>query len=410
MNNRNFKVLQGGKSGGIGMAAKGKVFKAPVLPPRMTFIRAEATTTRLMGVVGVVAHYLNEQKQHLTQVIHLDYEEYGIDGYQLFVDESEAHIEQEISKVTGGLGGVFVPLTYEQYRYLIYEAYQIDLKTMHAEYDLLPIFPELLEPIQLDEAQFRAILDLVGPRAGSDYQCLNYGIMRLTGLDHKGFEYLSDVAVPSAWHQEVTSPGTLLKNTIFRLEDEAVVGVSGLKTYRCETLIDYYNRYKLLYLRFQIADTLRGRTIVGIQIETVMNISAYEASFQLRKREHIAVYEILNGEFNELFEELHPEMLINTHGAGDLFTQFNTDNDHVDRAVYYLSDDVYANYYITDEEQLVVSSFSLETLDYIEIDLGQAFEGCLAKIGEMTADQSILYEFVTSGYGNIYEYLDDSKP
>jgi hypothetical protein len=234
--------------------------------------------------------------------------------------------------------------------------------------------------------------------------------MRLTGLDQKAFKYLSDVDVPTAWYQEVTSPGTLLKNTISELPPKAIEGVKNLKLYRCEALIDHLDRYKLIHLQFQIADTRRGRKIVGIQIEGVMNISAYEASFQLRKREHLAIYEILEDDFLEAFEDMNPQMMVNSHGAGELFTEFNIDNDHVNKAIYYLSGDVYANYYITDEEQMVVSSFSLENLDEIEVILGHAFEGQMAKIGEMTADQSILYDFVTSGYGNIYAYLDDTRP
>lgn len=411
MNTKKFKLIQGGKTGGLGMVAKGRTFQIGLVgPPKMTFVRAEATATRLMGVVGVVAHYLNDQRQALTQVLHLDYEEYGIDGYQLFVDAAEEHIEREILKVTGGLGGVFVPLSYDQYRYMVYEAFQVDPSSMHVTYDLLPDFPELLRPISYEEKEYRMLLDLVGPAVHTDYECLNYGLMRLTGLDQKSFHYLSDVEVPTVWHQEVTSPGTLLKNTISELTSDTVVGVGGLKTYRCEVLIDHLDRYKLMHLRFQIADTLRGRKIVGIQMESVMNISAYEASFQLRKREHLAIYEILESGFHDAFENQYPEMMVNGHGAGDLFTQFNTDNKHLDKDVYYLSGDVYANYYLTDEDQMVVSSFSLETLDQIEIEMTQYFDGMLIKMGEITADQSILYEFVTSGYGDLYAYLDDSKP
>ena len=105
----------------------------------------------------------------------------------------------------------------------------------------------------------------------------------------------------------------------------------------------------------------------------------------------------------------HPEMMVNTHGAGDLFTEFNPTNDHVNKPVYYLSGDVYANYYITDELQMVVCSFELTHMDTIDLSLLQAFEGDLVKMGEMTADQSILYDFVTSGYGNIYDYLEDTQ-
>ncbi len=410
MNKRNFKLIQGGKIGGMGMAAKGKTFSGMPAFPKMKFIGAMATNTRLMGVVGVIAHFRNERGEALTQVLHLDYEEYGIDGYQLFVDVSEPEIQKEIQKVTGGLGGNFVEIDYEAYRHLVYEAYLLDRQSVHIQYDILPTFPEILQPLVLKDQNLRDLYDLVGPLVETDLERLNYGLMRMTGHDENAFMYLSDVTIPSAWYQEVAAPGTLLKNTIHEVESKSVEGVNGLITYRCEALIDQYDRYKLIHLNLEIADTSKGRRIVGIKMISVLNISAYEASFQLRKREHIAVYEILQDVFKDFFEEAYPEMLINSHGAGDLFTQFNTNNQHVSKSVYYLSGDVYANYYITDEEQMVISTFDLENLDHIDMALSHKFEGMLAKIGEMTADQSILYDFVTSGYGNLYEYLEDTRP
>ena len=59
---------------------------------------------------------------------------------------------------------------------------------------------------------------------------------------------------------------------------------------------------------------------------------------------------------------------------------------------------------------MVVCSFSLENLDEIEVALSHSYDRLLVKIGEMTADQSILYDFVNSGYGNIYAYLEDTRP
>lgn len=409
MSKRNFTLIQGGKSGGLGMASKGKAFQKRSFTPQRTFVSAIATTTRLMGVVGVVAHYLNPEGQNLTQVLHLDYEEYGIDGYQLFVDETEENLTREIAKVTGGLGGEFVEISYDQYRHLVHEAYLVDPNSVHVSYDLQTDFPELLWDPRTVRKTYDELLSLVGPAPQSDYAILNYSLMRMTGLDRKAFAYLSDVDMPTAWFQEVTSPGTLLKNTISEIESPSSIGVTNLKTYRCEALIDHYDRYKLIHMQFQLADTTRGRKLVGIQIEGVMNISAYEASFQLRKREHLAIYEIMADDFLDRFEEMHPAMMVNTHGAGDLFTEFNPTNAHVNKAIYYLSGDVYANYYITDEQQMVVCSFELGHMDTIDLSLLQAYEGDLVKMGEMTADQSILYDFVTSGYGNIYDYLEDTQ-
>lgn len=416
MKNFKLEVLQGGRQGGgvsskhagLGMVAKGKALSSP--KPKRTFLKAKATNTRLMGVVGLVMEYQSPQGNRQTLIFHLDFEEYGIDGYACFTDEAEDHIEREITRVTGGLGGVFVELSEAQAKALIYEAYVLDPESVHVIYDIQPEFADLLSLSKLTKVEDEALMKHIGPEPMSDLGLLNFALMRMTGLDEHGYRFLADVNLPSAWYQEVSSPGTLLRNVISVLEAPEVEGVKALKAYRCEALIDHLDRYKLVHIQFQIAQTTRGRKIVGMMIDSVMNISAYEASFQLRKREHLAIYEVMDDSFFDLFEEDHPEMMINTHGAGDLFTEFNTNNEHVDKTAYYLSGDVFANYYLTDEEQMVVCSFSLENLDEIEVALSHSYDGLLAKIGEMTADQSILYDFVNSGYGNIYAYLEDTRP
>lgn len=410
------KVLPGGRQGGgmsskyagLGMVSKGKALTQ--IKPKRTFLKARATNTRLMGVVGLVMDYLSSEGKHQTLVFHLDYEEYGIDGYACFTDEAEDYIEREITRVTGGLGGSFEQLTEDQAKALIYEAYAMDPESVHVVYDLQPEFADLLSLTKLTKEEDETLMKLIGPEPISDLGLLNFALMRMIGLDEHGYRFLADVSLPGAWHQEVSSPGTLLRNVISILEAPEVEGVKELKAYRCEALIDHLDRYKLVHIQFQIAQTTRGRKIVGLMIEAVMNISAYEASFQLRKREHLAIYEVMDESFFDLFEEDHPEMMINTHGAGDLFTEFNNNNEHVEKTTYYLSGDVFANYYLTDEEQMVVCSFSLENLDEIEVALSHSYDRLLVKIGEMTADQSILYDFVNSGYGNIYAYLEDTRP
>lgn len=416
MSNQKFKVLPGGRQGGgisskyagLGMAAKGKTFTKQ--KEKSTFVSARTTNTRLMGVLGLVMVYKTPEGLRKTLVFHLDFEEYGIDGFACFTDEPEDFIEREITKVSGGLGGTFVELSELEARALIYEAYAIDPESVHVIYDIQPEFADLLQPTALSKEATETLMKRIGPEAMSDYGLLNFALMRMTALDEKAYRFLSDVSLPGGWLQEINSPGTLLKNVITILEAPSVEGVQDLKAYRCEVLLDHLDRYKMLHVQFQVANTTRGRRIVGILIENFMNISAYEASFQLRKREHLAIYEVMDSSFFDLFEEDHPEMMINAHGAGDLYTEFNTNNEHVEKSVYYLSGDVYANYYLTDEEQIVVCSFSLENLDEIEIALSHSYEGLLAKIGEMTADQSILYDYVNSGYGNIYAYLEDTRP
>lgn len=402
MPKRNFRVIQGGK------------MNAPkTVDRRYKFVKGVATTTRLMGVVGLVGTFVTEQGSPLHHVIHLDFEEYGIDGYHEFSDDQEDELKDAIQKVTGGLGGEYVEINQETYGWLLGEAAKVDPTSENWVYDVEPRFGYLVTEVQPNTKDWYERMDLLGPKVLSDESLIHYYLMRLTGFDDPGALYLSKNVVPEAWKNVIKTPGTLLKNTVTALPTPL-----ASRMYRVESLIDYYDRYKLVLSEIEIDDVDGRRQIQNMHISTEMVLTSHEASFQLRKREHIAVYSILaedeetlDSAFGVVFESENPAMMVNRHGAGDLFTEFNENNAHVDKAVFYLNGDVYANYFVTDEDQLIVSSFDLQTLHDIENWLIEnLYMENLVKVGELTADQPILYDFVNSGYGNIYDYLDDSRP
>jgi len=85
----------------------GKVIEGRFSRPfsqRAELIDAQATATRLMGVVGVVARWRIDGSQTLYQLLHLDYEDYGIDAYDEFDALEKERIEQRVLEMTGGPG------------------------------------------------------------------------------------------------------------------------------------------------------------------------------------------------------------------------------------------------------------------------------------------------------------------
>lgn len=400
MSRRNFRVIEGGKK------------DTPKGPERRyRFVKGVATTTRLMGVVGLIGTFIIEEGVLLSHVIHLDFEEYGIDGYHEVVGSDEEALNRLIQKVTGGLGGEYVEVDEKTYGWLLAEAAKVDPESECLLYDVKTRFGYLMSPEKEDETLWLSRMDLLGPEVVSDESLIHYYMMRLTGYDVAGIQYLSGAAIPDAWRFVVKTPGTLLKNTVTPLPTPL-----SSRVYRVESLIDYFDRYKLILSEVEVAEVNGRRQVQSFRIHTEMVLTSHEASFQLRKREHIAIYSIVEPDevehgFRDVFEEDHPALMVNSHGAGDLFTEFNKNNAHVNRSVFYLNGDVYANYYITDENQLVISSFEVETLHDIETALMEGlYMDMLVKNGELTADQPILYDFVNSGYGNLYDYLEDSRP
>jgi len=100
----------------------------------------------------------------------------------------------------------------------------------------------------------------------------------------------------------------------------------------------------------------------------------------------------------------------NIHQAGFLYTEFNPNNDHVKKPIYYLNGDIYAVYYVTTGNQLAVATYKEENLkdikEYFNIE---EFEGIMEFESEFKIDNPILYEFVQSGYDNFYEFINDEN-
>lgn len=98
---------------------------------------------------------------------------------------------------------------------------------------------------------------------------------------------------------------------------------------------------------------------------------------------------------------------MNVHRNGSLYTEFNPTNQHVGKTPYYLNGDIFAVYYLTDSDQLVITTFVEAHLEKIE----KFFEGSglmnyLVYEGDFEADTSLIYEFVNSGYESFYDFLN----
>ncbi|MBN2900086.1 MAG: hypothetical protein JXO44_15070, partial [Clostridia bacterium] len=131
------------------------------------------------------------------------------------------------------------------------------------------------------------------------------------------------------------------------------------------------------------------------------------AAMHLAKKEYIGVYTVQKDGFRYLFEYKKPHLMMNIHRNGSLYTEFNTTNAHVELPVYYLNGDIYAVYYLTDSDQLVVSTFDEVNLDSVEAFFDQSgLSDYLAYEGAFEADTSLIYEFVNSGYESFYDFLN----
>lgn len=369
---------------------------------KLKFVSAVATDTRLMGVVGIVVNWLDEREREVFQIYHLDFEEYGIDGFHEFYRDNYSLYKKTVLSVTGGLGGEFVAITYDEFIYLLKSAHEVDDNYHDLADDFYSDYAYLLEEeIGFSGDEQKALLLKLSPKLDDEIRLINYFVMRLIGNDFEAARILCRDDVDLEDVDILSYPSTLIKNTV-----KVNVDDDGIKSYVSESLIDFGAKYKLLAYGIKVEPVEDRFRIKSVELLNRMKISSREAALQLKKKEYIMTYNVSNGFFEELIREAKPEVMVNRHDTGKLFIEFNKNNDHVSMNPYYLNGDVYGIYYLTEGNQLVVATFNDENLETIRAFLDSpTFNLFIDYDGEFEVEISIIYDFVNSGYLNFYDFI-----
>lgn len=370
---------------------------------KLKFNRAEATNTRLMGVVGVVTHWTDEAEREIVQIFHLDYELYGIDGFYHLIEPTEKALSELLLSVTGGLGGTFEPVSFRELVYLLKSAYQVEPNSIetHVDFDAY-IETFLTWQVDLTDSEILELMVKLNPPILNPVHTINYLVMRLVGRDPVSTLALwEDGCVPEKM-DFFDAPYTLIKNTSTLLTDDAL---SDQATYRVEALIDYEHKYKLIVFKFYL--NRASNRVVRIEAVEELVISSIEAAFNLNKPEYILVTQIKDEFFERRFVENNPEMMKQTYYQGQLYIEFNPHNNHVSQNPYYLNGDIFAMYFFSRSGHLLIASFSKENLDVIDGMLirNQTYTESLQFICELKTDDPILYAYINSNYETIFDYL-----
>lgn len=353
------------------------------------FVKAYATDSRLMGVIGVRIHFESKSGEKLTLFFHLDFEEYGFDHFEVYKHDNDETINIITQSIMGGLGAKLIPITFENASALIYSAvdvggeYSYDIPLEFFEYEYL--IDDFCDEVTVE------LLSKVTTDIRSDEELINYFIMRTAGMD---YEIRNNVlSTDEMEYSLVDEPTVLLKNEIFKEEGY----------YISKSLIDYLDAYKMIISEIEIKDN----RVTGCTKVDEMDMTSKEAAFQLNKKENLLVFYVESPlEFKTFLENMKPDLLKNVYESGSLYTEFNKTNDHVNNEVFYLNGDVFGTYYITDEHHVVVSCFDRNCLTEIR-DKFLASYSKINELSELTADMPILYNFVTSGYLDFYEFLGE---
>lgn len=389
MTERKFKVIKGGAANAVNYANR-------------RFISAFITDTRLMGVVGLYIHWELSNSDFISdfhQYFYFDAEEYGFETYKSLMGSDTAALAMIEQALIGGLGGSKVNVSEKEAVFLIQkytamnERLSLPLPEQKSEYEFL-----LAEPVVLTEEENQVLIDKLCTPILTDYQLINYFLMRTFGRDFEAAAYLT--AIDPDYDSVAEKNGaTLCKNTIEEYFDE-----EG-SSYLCESLIEWNGKYKLIVAEL----TVENLKIASIRVRSSFFVTSTEAAMMLNHPEFITVYEILSepDDFAAKFLSVTANCMQTIHDNGRLYLEFNKDNNHVNRRVFRLNEDIHGLYYVTDFGQLIIAAYSLIEIRELERTLNKSEAGTsIVPTSKYEFKEPVLYEFIQSDFDDFSDFLD----
>ena len=131
---------------------------------------------------------------------------------------------------------------------------------------------------------------------------------------------------------------------------------------------------------------------------------------KLSRAEYVTVYEIAGNVETviDVLDRFYRTSMQNLTEGGKLYIKFFDNNNHVNKQVYLLNDDVKEIAFLTVEDQLVVGAYSLEYIKEIEDRMTRGkFSRQLFEVGKYEFKEPMLYDY-TMGYGGDFvSYVEE---
>ena len=387
---------------------------------RKHFVSGYVTNTRLMGVLAVYARWRISNPEFedktLHQFFYIDCEEAGLETYKGIRGNNAFDIEAAEQALIGGLGAKKMDLTERQLRALMckYKAFNekhgLPLPAGKSEYDFM-FEPEVV----MDREENDEFMAFVSDEITTDYQVVNYFLMRAFGRDYEGARFLAPVTPPAGKRYgplvndfaldlyRKYEKATFCKNVI----DVDKIYADGGVAYLCESLIEMNGNYDLIISKVVVKDL----KVIGFEHCSGFGVSAAEAAMMLSKPEYCTVYEVMlpeeeiNNNIGEFTVGL--QTIMSVHKNGRLFMSFKDTNEHVNSSTFMLSNDVRGIYFLTDYGQLIIAAYSLDEARQLEANLANSMLApYLDATGKYIFKEPLLFEFIKSDFVDFDDFLD----
>lgn len=413
-NNSPFKVITGGLSESVDTSQK-------------EFVSAYVTDTRLMGVVGMYVHwYLPDNIRHkeLYQLFYFEAEEHGFDNYKSLLcsgtSDDAILVAKAENTLFGGLGGRQIYISEEEACFLLQKyadfniEHKIPLPNGEKEYGFM-----LERKCNLSSEDAYLLMCKQCTKLDTPCQVINYFLMRCFGKDFEAAKLLTKGYVRTNIFPEHKC-ATFLRNNIekapdsvsgtnsnyFATDDDKNFGTfNTLKSYMCESLIEYDGKYFLMITQV----TLDQLKIVKYEKISTFKITTAEASMMTSRGEFVTVCDIVESapDFNRTATKLVAKSMVTDYDNGKLFMIFQPNNDHVKKSTYLLNDDVKGIYYLVDDSQLILAAYSLEGIRDLEADLASSYmANYVVPVSKYEFKEPVLFEFMNSVFDDFEDFVE----
>lgn len=386
MNKSDFKVLRGG-------------LLDTAITSRKDFVSAYVTNTRLMGVIGMHIHFKlpdNEILDDFHQFFYFDAEECGFETYKSVLGNDTDKIKEIEGSLIGGLGGEKIPLQFEEAKALLHEyvlynvTKNLPLPEGLAEYRFL-----LEKDAVLSEPERYILQGKQCVKLESEYELVNYFLMRCFGKDFTGAAYLAAPNVVQDFFPEFKM-ATFLKNNIKVDPDD--------NSYVSESLIEFDSKYYMAVTSIKV----NHMKVCECEKISAFQISNTEAAMLLARPEYITVYDVtedMSG-FGRTATDLTANAMITKYDSGTLYMMFHPNNKHVNKQEYRLNEDVLGLYFLSDNGQLICASYSIDDVLQLEWDLVRSpYRKRITPLDKYQFQEAVLYEFIQSGFPYFEEFV-----
>ena len=319
----------------------------------MNFEYAKITRSRLMGSMGLITKYSDENNEVFEYYL-LDCEGLGFCDYVRLENPTKQEVYMEEERLMGGLGENRIFISEDRALFLIQYFGRKNLEYEKPLPDGEEYYMNIIENYET-EVTMEEMFPILCRKVTSEVEFINFMTMRFIAWDREALRYFCENEETAYMH--ITNiNGTLLKNTVYE---------KGNGRYISKPIYEDSDGYYVCKIAFNIEKENDEYKVKSIFVTDKQPLYDFQVFDEISKNEFVDIYNLKEyDEFVDKFYIDNPFMMKSHLDEGTFFTRFNFNNNHVKQNVYVINNDLKAVYYVM-EDKLYVGTYSKRDRDYI---------------------------------------------